>query len=113
MKKRFFKNGTKGKVIAIIIPLFLLSGLNAQQVKITKQGDDHGLVQPNTSGGGSSGGGNSGYSCTVTRNCTNLGVVVGSISCTGTEKCEMGFKAGALGFGGTDYVKCDGRITVC
>lgn len=47
-----------------------------------------------------------GYSCTATTNCSG-GVTSGSVSCTGTVKCERGHD------GWTGWVKCDGKKTSC
>ena len=50
-----------------------------------------------------------GYSCSVTSTCFGLGGEAGSVSCTGTTKCERG----SGGLFSNPWVKCDGRKTSC
>ncbi len=45
----------------------------------------------------------SGYSCSATAKCFSMGKEIGSVSCTGKTSCSMGF----------EWVKCDGKKTVC
>lgn len=41
--------------------------------------------------------------CKVTANCYNGGDITGTVSCTGENKCEIGF----------EWVECDGNRSVC
>ncbi|MEF2792923.1 hypothetical protein [Alistipes dispar] len=103
--KRFFLSAI-GILVLSASAITTNKALNEQsKINILLRGSIIALTQNEDLSGNESGGG---YPiCTVTYNCSSLGTVTGSISCTG-HKCDRG-----TNFLGTPYVECDGVKTFC